>query len=216
MDEKINLRELIRMIRRRFALIFVTTFIIFFLASITVFFFLGPYYEYSKQILVGQLEGDNSTTNVQLISSYIDFVKSPTVLESVKKDLRIKDSINDLAAQISIENRQNSQIVTIVVKDKDLNLVKQKTNKLAQGSIDEMEKLIGESNIQIVNKGDIGEPKLNFTTPVVSILMSLIIGLFFGICLAILREQFDDSVQKHSDIEDILGIPIMGSIKLKT
>lgn len=214
MDEKINLRELLQMLRRRFALIVVTTFIIFLLACSTVFFFLGPYYEYSKQILVGHLEGDNSNTNVQLISSYIDFVKSPTVLESVKKDLQIKDSINDLAAQISIKNRQNSQIVTIVVKDKDPKLVKQKTNKLAQSSIDEMEKFIGDKNIQVLNEEDIGEPKLNFTTPIVSILMSIIIGFFLGICLAILREQFDDSIQKKSDIEDILGLPILGSIKL--
>jgi capsular polysaccharide biosynthesis protein len=215
MDEKINLRELIQMLRRRFALIISSTFIIFLLSCIIVYFFLGPNYEYSKQILVGPLEGDNSNTNVQLISSYIDFVKSPTVLELVKKDLQLKkESINDLAAQISIENRQNSQIVTIVVKDKDPKLVKQKTNKLAKSSIDEMEKFIGDRNIQVLDEGDIGGPKFNITTPVVSLLMSILIGIFLGICLAILRDQFDDSIQKQSDIEDILEMPILGSIKL--
>nr|WP_263324341.1 Wzz/FepE/Etk N-terminal domain-containing protein [Neobacillus sp. Marseille-Q6967] len=214
MDEKINLRELFQILRRRFVLIIVTTFLIFSTTACAVFFFLGPYYEYPKQILVGQLEGDNSNTNVQLISSFIDIVKNPTVLEKVKKDLQLKDSINDLAAQISIENRQNSQIVTIVVKDKDPKLVKQKANKLAQNSIAEMEKFIGDKNIQMLDKGDIGEPRLNLTTPIVSLLMSIIIGLFLGIGLAIFREQFDDSIKKQNDIEDLLGMPILGSIKL--
>lgn len=214
MDEKINLRELIQMLHRRFVLIIVSTLIFFSVTGCAVFFFLGPYYEYSKQILVGHLKGENSNTNVQLISSYIDFVNSPNVLQTVKEDLQLKDSINDLAEQFSIENRQNSQIVTIIVKDKDPELVKQKADKLARSSIYKMEQFIGNKNIQVLDEGDIGEPKLNITTPIVSLLMSIIIGLFFGICLAILREQFDDSIRKQSDIEDQFGLPVLGSVKV--
>lgn len=213
MNEKINLVKLFQMLRRRLLSILLTTLLFFAMTGCAVYYFAGPYYQYTKQILVGNLNGDDSSSNLQLISSYVDLVKSPSVLEIVKNDLKLKRSIYSLSDQISIENNQNSLIVTIVVKDKDPKLVKKIATNLVQCSLDKMNGFIGNQNMQVVDNEDIGEPKLYLTTLILSLLMSIIIGIFFGVCVAILREQFDDSIRKFNEIEEILGIPVMGCIE---
>ncbi len=92
---------------------------------------LKPSYQYSTQILVGNLDEFNKENsanktqeNKQLVTSYVDILKSPLIISTVKKTLKLEQSSYELAQKISVVNMDNSQIVTVTVKDSDPQIVK--------------------------------------------------------------------------------------------
>lgn len=102
---------------------------------------LKPSYQYSTQILVGNLDEfnkENSTNktqeNKQLVTSYVDILKSPLIISTVKKTLKLEQSSHELVQKISVVNMDNSQIVTVTAKDSDPIIVKEIVKSLAEQS----------------------------------------------------------------------------------
>ncbi|WP_133058701.1 Wzz/FepE/Etk N-terminal domain-containing protein [Halalkalibacter urbisdiaboli] len=96
MDEQYNLKGLLLLCKRRIMTILLSFTLIIVLTSIMTIYVLEPKYEYSKQVIVGQLafknENDSytlSTANIQLIRSYMDVIISSIVLDAIIQELEL-------------------------------------------------------------------------------------------------------------------------------
>ncbi|MDP7977899.1 Wzz/FepE/Etk N-terminal domain-containing protein [Bacillus sp. WLY-B-L8] len=223
LKEIMDIRELRGILRKRIFTICITScFIVAFVMGTTTYV-LKPVYQYSIQVLIGNLDqfnkenGVNKTQeNKQLVTSYVDIIKSPLIIAAVKKELGLKRSSYELAKQISVMNTDNSQIITVTTKDSNPKLVKEITNSLANQSQERFKQYTNFEGVKILSDTVVNEeveklfPKYMFILPI-----SIIIGIFIGITLAILREYFDDKIYNEYDLENGTDLLFLGYICTK-
>jgi capsular polysaccharide biosynthesis protein len=151
--------------------------------------------------------------NTQLISSYIDFIKSPMIINGVKDELNLTISNKKLSEQITIDHNENSQFVTITVRNENSKTVSQIANKVALLSKDQAMKLMKGSNIQVLT-----EPSQSlkvFPKPLPIAAITILVSLLVGIGGAMLREYLDSTVRNEQDIQELIGLPVIGHIELQ-
>jgi len=218
MDDKINLKKFLHIIRKRILTIIITVLCVFLLTSIISIYFLKPTYEATENILIGKLVKDQSSYGdtqelSMLLASTIDFIKSPVVLNSVQEELNIKD--DELEKKIAVQNNRNSQIVNVVVRDNDLEDTKELANAIAITSVNKMKLLFGVQDIKLLSESD-GNPSVKKVGSMqLNIAIGIVVGIFLGVGLSMLREYWDDSIKETREIEEILGIPVLGEINLR-
>ncbi|MEC1526151.1 Wzz/FepE/Etk N-terminal domain-containing protein [Neobacillus niacini] len=218
MDERINLKLFMHIIRKRILTIIITVLIVFLLTLAISGFYLKPTYEATENILIGKLEKNESNYGgaqelSMLLASTIDFIKSPVVLNSVQNELNILD--DELAEKVVIQNNRNSQIINIVVRDRNMENSKELAHTIATVSVNKMQELFGVSDIKLLRDTN-GEPSVKKVgSMTINIAIGIMVGFLFGIGLSMLREYWDDSIKDTREVEDILGISVLGEVNLK-
>ncbi|NGY83012.1 hypothetical protein F6Y03_16575 [Bacillus megaterium] len=91
MQDKLQLKDFFYILKKRWLTVLATMLLASTSIAAVSFYVLKPTYQASAQVLVNQATSKNvdeianiTQLNTQLISSYIDFIKNPTVLKGVK------------------------------------------------------------------------------------------------------------------------------------
>jgi capsular polysaccharide biosynthesis protein len=221
MNEKVKIKDFLQILKKRMSIIIITPICIIGVIIISSMYLMEPTYQYSTQVLAGSLGPENPEGSInrvqenrQLVLSYMDIIDSPYIMIGVKEELNLKHSSYELIKQVSVTNRDNSQIITIFVKDSNPELAKAIAQTVAKQSISKFKDYAGVNQISILNDSEeMKEAELLFPKPKFIIAISIIIGIFAGICLALLREYFDDAAYSDQDIER-LGLPVLGRVNL--
>ncbi|MEH6982437.1 YveK family protein [Priestia megaterium] len=220
MEETISLRNLFQVLRKRLWLIILITIIAATVSVVISFFVLTPVYESKTQILVNQAKNDqqlydNQTvqTNVQLISTYNDIIKSPAILDKVIKELKLDSSAQSLSGQIQVTNAQNSQVAQIVVQDTSAKRATEIANTTASVFKKEVPKIMNVDNVSVLSKATLGESASPVKPqPLMNIAIAVVVGLMLGVGLSFLLEYLDNTLKTEQDIENLLELPVMGVI----
>jgi len=221
MEETISLKELFDTLKKRWAIILSTLLVATIISGIVSYFVITPEYKSSTQILVSQqnqedvsLYGSNAVqTNIQLINTYPDIIKSGTILEKVKEELKLDMSVSALASKINVATNQGSLIMTVSVTDTNPKKALQIANKIAEVFKKENEKLMKVDNVSILSLADDQENQSPISpNPPLNITIAAVVGLLIGIGLAFLLEYLDNTVKTEQDIEKLLELPVLGAI----
>ncbi|MCM3033896.1 YveK family protein [Niallia sp. MER 6] len=221
MEETISLKELFQTLKKRIVLIISITLLAMIGSGIVSYFLLTPVYKSSTQILVNQTKTDESTfyntnevqTNIQLISTYSVILKSAAILNSVKEELNLNMNVSSLNNKITVENAQNSQIMTVSVTDADPKVALEIANKTAEVFEKEIKKIMSVDNVTILPLADDQENQSPISpNPPINIIIAGVIGLLVGIGLAFLLEYLDNTIKNESDVEKLLDLPVLGAI----
>jgi len=220
MEDNINLKELFQTIKKRIYLITSITLVAMILSGLVSYLVLTPEYKSSTQILVNQNKDDQTLyeynqvqTNVQLISTYSVIIKSAAILNSVKNDLNLDMSVSALNNKITVENAQNSQIMTISVTDSNPSTALEIANKTAEVFKKEIKDIMSIDNVTILPLADDQEKQSPISpNPPLNVIIVGIIGLLIGIGIAFLLEYLDNTVKTEQDVEKLLNLPVLGAI----
>jgi capsular polysaccharide biosynthesis protein len=222
MEETINLRDLFQVLRKRLWLIALIAIIAATISAVISFFVLTPVYQTSTQILVNQAKSEQQLynagavqTNVQLISTYNDIIKSPAILDTVIEKLKLDGSAKSLSGQIQVTSAENSQVALITVQDTNAKRATEIANTTASVFQQKVPKIMNMNidNVSILSKADLAASKSPVKPqPILNIAIALVVGLMVGIGLSFLLEYLDNTVKTEQDIENILELPVMGVI----
>ncbi|MGG3123243.1 Wzz/FepE/Etk N-terminal domain-containing protein [Priestia megaterium] len=220
MEETISLRELFAVLRKRLWLIVLITIIAATVSAVISFFVLTPVYESKTQILVNQAKNDqqlynNQTvqTNVQLINTYNDIIKSPAILDKVIKELKLESTAEELSNQLQVTNAQDSQVAQIVVQDTNAKRATDIANTTASVFKKEVPKIMNVDNVSVLSKATLGESSSPVKPqPLLNIAIAIVVGLMAGVGLSFLLEYLDNTLKTEQDIENILELPVMGVV----
>ncbi|WDM33074.1 capsular biosynthesis protein [Priestia megaterium] len=220
MEETISLRELFQVLRKRLWLIVLITIIAATISAVISFFVLTPVYESKTQILVNQAKNDQQLynpqtvqTNVQLINTYNDIIKSPAILDKVIKELKLDSSAQSLSGQIQVTNAQDSQVAQIVVQDTSAKRATEIANTTASVFKKEVPKIMNVDNVSVLSKATLGESASPMKPqPLMNIAIAVVVGLMVGVGLSFLLEYLDNTLKTEQDIENLLELPVMGVI----
>ncbi|MGX9157668.1 YveK family protein [Priestia megaterium] len=222
MEERMGLLDFLQVLRKRLWLIALITIIAATISAIISFFVLTPVYQANTQILVNQAKSEQQLynagavqTNVQLISTYNDIIKSPAILDKVIGKLKLESTAKSLSGQIQVTSSENSQVAQITVQDTNPKRATEIANTTASVFQKEVPKIMNMNidNVSILSKADVAASKSPVKPqPILNIAIALVIGLMLGIGLSFLLEYLDNTINTEQDIENFLELPVMGVI----
>jgi capsular polysaccharide biosynthesis protein len=200
--KEINIKEIFLVIKKRLWIIAIITA----LASIAGYLYgekdITLLYQSSARIIIGK-EADMKTLQVIL--------KDPVVLEKVVEKLDLNRSTESLANQINVGILDDSKVVNISVIDTDPNRAAEIANTTAEEFKTEITRLLDFSDMEIFSRAKINSNPINEDKSKSGII-GLIFGLIAGIGFVFFLESLDDTVRSQKDVEDYLGLPVVGRI----
>lgn len=227
MEETISLQEIMEVIKKHFKLIIGITIGVALIAALVSYFVLTPIYQSSTQFIVNSSKQDQSMqeaqidsgtirTNVELINTYNVIITSNAILDVVIENLDLTYSTNTLKNNINVSSEQNSQVVTVTVKDPDPHLA----TAIANETVSVFQQLIPEimnvDNVNILTEAITPiDPSPVEPRPQLNIAIAIVLGGMIGVGLAFLLEYLDTKVRTESDIESI-GLTVIGTVYTMT
>ncbi|PDY79676.1 YveK family protein [Bacillus cereus] len=220
MEETINLKELFYILKKRLAMILVIAFGAAIVSAIISFFFMTPIYQSSTQILVNQKKQEGAAiqynevqTNIQLTNTYKVIIKSPVVLDQVNEKLNLNMTAQALTGKINVANEKDSQVISVTAEDKDPKLARDIANATADVFKGEVAKIMNVDNVTVLSKAEVTENQSPIKpAPMLNIIIAFAVGLMAAVGLVFLLEYLDNTVKKEEDVENLLGLPVLGIV----
>ncbi|MCO1600982.1 YveK family protein [Desulfosporosinus nitroreducens] len=223
MEEEIELRQYWEMLKKRWIIVLVLPIIAALTSGVVSFFIIKPVYQASTTLIVGKKASeagqaavqmlDNSVlqANLQLAKTYATIAQSRTVEQSVINHLDLTMSVAELDKLITINPVKTTEILEIQVMNTNPELATDIANSMAA----EFSKAVIE--IKKVDSVSIVDTAVVPNNPVkpnkkLNILIAYVVGLMAAFGLVFLLEYLDNTIKTSSDVENVLGIPVLGVI----
>ena len=220
-EQTISLQELFQVLKKRLFLIITITLAAVAISAAVSYFVLTPVYEVKTTMMAygadKKLESDSNSlteiqTNLKLINTYNDLIKSDKILEKVLNELELDMTMGQLARKINVSNNKESHVIYISVKDTDPYRAAEIANMTAQIFEKEIQQEMNAS-IKQWSKAKVSENQAPVEPkPLLNIAIAAIIGLMLGVGLAFLLEFLDNTIKTEQDIENTLELPVIGVI----
>ncbi|BBD43277.1 CspC family polysaccharide chain length determinant protein [Streptococcus anginosus] len=216
---EIDVLSLVKTMWRRKFLIVVTAFAMAIVALGYSTFIIKPNYTSTTRIyVVNRQANENSTLTNQdlqagtyLVKDYKEIILSQDVLAKVIDDLKLNVQPSALAKKINVTVPTDTRIVSIAVSDGDAKEAARIANSLRQIAA---EKIIAVTKVSDVTTLEEAEVPNSPSSP--NIRRNTLIGFLAGgvlISVVILVvEVLDDRVKKPEDVEEALGITLLGVV----
>lgn len=221
--EEINLVELLKFITSKLAFIVIITLLSLLLGFVYVTFILTPmYHSTTTLILVDKVNtAQNVTMNKNLVSSYSEIVKSRSVLTKVINKTEtskiskseLNDKINNLSNRITVSSVENAPIIKIQVSDKDNKKAQEIANVTAETFIEKVHETFGLTNIKVVDKGNLEYKPYNIRA-FKRLFIITFLGFTISLIIIFLKFYFDTTIKSFRDIEEKIGLPVIGNITM--
>lgn len=218
MESTFDLSKILGILKENLKLLIILPFLGLVISIIISFFFLDAKYQASTQVLVNQKESDSQMmaqevqSNIQLVNTYSEIVKSPRILDKVSKELDRKYSSSELLGMLTVTNQAESQVLNIDVVSKNGNDSKKIANKIAEVFSDEVPDIMSVDNVSVLSTADDTVTQVAPKT-MVNLVIGLVIGLVIALLIIFIIEMFDKRIKTEEDVEKELGVPVLGSIQ---
>lgn len=222
MEETISLQELFQVLKKRIWMILSLMVLGIAAAGIISYFFMTPVYQADTQILVNKNEStmevpqytsQDIQTNLQLINTYNVIMKSPAILSIVIERLDLDTTPSALTNNITVNSAQDSQVINLTVQDTEHFRAVDIANTTAEVFQEEIVDLMNVNNVNILSPAVHNEnPSPIKPNPELNMAIAAVVGLMLGVGIAFLLEYLDTTVKTEQDIEELIGLPILGLI----
>jgi len=218
MESTIDLLKILGILRKNIKMLIILPLICLVIGAIISFFFIDAKYQASTQILVNQKESDSQMmaqevqSNIQLVNTYSQIVKSPRILDKVSKELDGKYSSSEISGMLTVTNQAESQLLNIDVESKSGSDSEKVANTVAKVFSDEVPNIMSVDNVSVLSKADNTASQVA-PKPIVNLIIGLVIGLVIALLIIFIKEMFDKRIKTEEDVEKELEIPVLGSIQ---
>jgi len=221
MRDTIGIVDLFVILKKRWRIIVVFTFIAGLAGGAITSYLLTPIYQTSTQILVNQKQTEQGfdpssmQSSVEFINTYSMIIKSPAILEKVNNEYKLVQNAEELDQKISISSKEGSQVFILEVKDSDPVRAVHIANAVSATFQKEIPKIMNVDNVNILAKAELKEdPKPVSPNLLFNLAISIVTGMMAGVAMALLLELVDKTFKNEQDVEASLGLPVIGSIEL--
>lgn len=219
-----ELRDYLRVVRRHWLVIVVTT-LITVATAILLTLAATPQYQSTARLFVTTLQSDSASDSyqgglfsAQRVTSYADLAKSRQLATTVVDDLDLTVTATELSTQVDAKVVPETVNLEISVTDPDPQMAQALTQAYAEGLVDLVRQLeTPENAAQAPIKATIVDPATLPSAPVspraaLNVALGVMIGLLLGLGLALLRELLDTSIKSPDDVEAATSAPVLGGI----
>lgn len=217
-SDEIDVLALLHKLWTKKLLILFTAFYFAAFSFLGTYFFIQPTYTSTTRIYVVNQATDNKNLSAQdlqagtyLTNDYKEIITSNDVLSEVIKDEKLNLSETELSKMVSVNIPTDTRLISISVKAKtgqDAQVLANKVREVASKKIKNVTKVDDVTTL--------GEAKLpsSPSSPNIkrNVLLGAILGGFVAIVAVLVREVLDDRVRRPEDVEDALGMTLLGIV----
>ncbi len=212
---EIDLREIFQIIRKYLILIIITPIIFAAIGAAVSIYLIEPVYESSTTLIVREDKAAEEAISISdvnlsksLVYTYAEMAKSYTVLDNTAKTLNI-DKLN--SDNITVSPVKDTQILKVAVQNTDPVLARDIADTLVEEFTMEIQRITKTNNVAVVDYARLPlepvKPNIVMNTAIAGIL-----GLMVILLIVFLKEYFDNTAKTEKDIENLLGLPILGAV----
>ncbi|HEM5301340.1 TPA: capsular biosynthesis protein CpsC [Streptococcus suis] len=213
---EIDVLSLLKTIWRKKFFILVTAVLGAGLAFVYSSFLVTPQYDATTRIYVvsQNVEAGAGLTNQDLqagsylVKDYQEIILSQDVLTQVATELNLNE---DLKEKVSVSIPVDTRIVSISVRDADPNEAARIANSLRTFAA---QKIVEVTKVSDVTTLEEAVPAEEPTTPNTkrNIILGLLAGGVLATALVLVMEVLDDRVKRPQDIEEVMGLTLLGVV----
>ena len=217
-SDEIDVLALLHKLWTKKLLILFTAFYFAVFSFLGTYFFIQPTYTSTTRIYVVNQATDNNNLSAQdlqagtyLANDYKEIITSNDVLSEVIKDEKLNLSEAELSKMVSVNIPTDTRLISISVKAKtgqDAQVLANKVREVASKKIKTVTKVEDVTTLE--------EAKLpsSPSSPNIkrNVLLGAILGGFVAIVAVLVREVLDDRVRRPEDVEDALGMTLLGIV----
>lgn len=226
-NEQLDIKRMVEVVLDRIVTIAVITLVfglVFFAVSK---YFVTPKYESSITMYVNNKSdsindvgatktlASDITASKQLVPTYIEMIKSNSVLEEVsnlvEEKTHQKYSEKKIRSMMIAEAVSNTEIIKVSIKTEDAAIARDIANAIAAVAEEKIPKFVQPSQVNII---DHAEASNSPVSPNIrnSIILGVLLGFVLSISVIVLREIFDVRVKSTDDLVGRFSYPVLGAI----
>ena len=153
------------------------------------------------------------TLNSKLIATYNKLIKSSTVLKEVISNLDIKISEQELKKNVSVSSINNTELISITVKNENNYLAATIANEIAEVFEEKVKEMYNINNIKIISEANVEDNPLNINHKK-DVIMFLGIGIVIVVAYVTLANMLDTTIKTPEDIEKEFNLPVLASVPI--
>lgn len=224
MEQELDLIQLWEALKKRWVIVVAIPLIAALTSGIVSFFILNPVYQASTTLIVGKKAADSTAqqagqlleynvlmANQQLAKTYGTIAKSRTIEENVINELKLPLTSEQLDAKVTVNPVKSTEILEIAVQDTNPVVAADIANTMAQKFSDSVVEIKKVDSVSIVDKAVAPTHPIK-PKKTMNVLIAFMVGLMASVGLAFLLEYLDNTIKSTKDVEDILGLPVLGVI----
>ena len=183
-------------------------------------FLLTPQYRSAATLYVASSQSDanaNKTTSdiavaIRLANSYKEIFVSRTVLQQVESDFNGKYTIQQLSGMVSVENSDDSEILTLQVTCPAPSDAQRIAEKIFDYGTDEIMRVIRAGWVEYIDKPSLPQQPVS-PNVLQNTLLAFIIGFVLCAVVLIVHDLINDKLKGQEDLTEAFpNVPIVGLI----
>ena len=217
-EEIIRIEDIFDILRKRWKMIISITLLATLIAAIVSFFIIAPKYEASTKVFIGKENTKDQNYNSsdiqmyqQLLKTYSEVIKTNDLVEKAIDTANLDITSGEVLKNLTVTPSANTQILEIKYISKDKILSKNVLDSVTTQFIKSSKDLIPNGNVKIIESVKIPESPAS-PNKKMNIAIAFLIGLMISVGLAFLLEFMDNTFTTKEQLEQILGIPVIGTI----
>lgn len=157
------------------------------------------------------VSGDNFSLALNVVKDCTYIIKSRDVLEDVIAQLGLDMDYKTLSSSLTITNPSNTRILEVQASSDSPELSKKIADCVCETGAKKIEETMGFNQVNLYEEGTLESTPYNKTSLItyaeIGVFSAALVYAFF-----ILRFLLDDKIRSTDDIEDIVGISVIGVI----
>ncbi|MCU9533602.1 Wzz/FepE/Etk N-terminal domain-containing protein [Streptococcus sp. CSL10205-OR2] len=214
---EIDILFLLRKIWSRKFLILLVASLLATIMLVVNIFLIKPTYTSTTRIYVVNQNADASITTQDLqagdylVKDYKEIITSSNVMSTVIENEGLDYSIDTLSKKITLDIPANTRIISISASDQDPLEASQLANTVREIAA---QKIKDVTKVEDVTVLEVAKPSNTPSSPQIrrNTMMAFLAGGFLTTMIVLAVELFDDRVKRPEDIEEVLGMTLLGVI----
>ena len=219
MEETIDLREYVDIVKKRFWLIALITIIASLVSGLVSFYVLEPTYETGVTLMVNksksqedkEITNDDVMVNQKLALTYGEIARSRKVLSKVINDLNLNYTYEELSEAVTISPVKDTEIISIKVQNTNPNLAYKIANKIPETFSKEVRRITKADSVEVLDYAVVPENPVK-PNKKMNIAIAAVLGMMIGLFLTFLLEYLNNKIKTPNDIEKYLDLPVLGVV----
>ena len=216
---QLDIMLLLRRIWEKKVLIVLVT-LLFTVASLAVsIFVITPQYSSTTKVYVVNQTKDEkkaiTTQDVQLgsllVKDYKEIILSNKVMEDAAEKSGTGLTAKELAKKVSVEAPKDTRIISITVQDKDPQVASDLANTVKEVSGDQIKEVTKIDDVTTLEEAKAATSPSSPNIPRNGIIATAL-GFILAVAGVVLFELLDDRVKRAEDIEETMGLVLLGVV----
>lgn len=225
--EEINLKELFEYFVSKLPIIVIAALLTTLVGIAYGLWIQKPMYNSYTTIVLTRTDNDSTTTdstgitqsdillNQNLVSTYREIIKSKRILNQVINNLDLNISTDELEKNISVTSEKDTEVIKISVNSSNPTDAKDIANEIERVFSNEIISIYNIKNITIIDYAEEDTTPYNINVPK-QIILAFLIGFILACAVVFVTFYFDTTIKSSEEIENKLGLPVLGVVPIKS